>query len=602
MAAVAAPPPAAPFSPRDADQLAAAARANPRDADNQATVDLSIRLGKARSLEALDYMLQLRHAGMVSLWTNGFRGVNGGRPAPAVEERVLRIYDDDRLAWALMQALERYESPALGERLLDDVAKLAAIREERARRCRIASVKPLQPTDERMRAIESRRASSQGGIGVMGVNRGQAMPRLQCPPDFPAPVAMSRHEAAVRLVGNTSSPGIVERVTPFIRRLSMSPPIDEHARGPGIQRGVGTVSSLASIARLVATTGYAPAGPELVAALDPLEGTSASDFQAALPILQAISVLDLPEGTRAVARWVELRLVAALPADSVPDPWTFVGLLYGALPQAQIDVGELRDRVLPKVRPEIASRATAAFDGAIVVNRQLRDAKPEALIYWARSGGVRQARYLISRGVNPDTRGPHGETPLTAAFPSAWAMQKFLVESGASPDLAGEGGMTPFYLAVRYFGFNAPVDELYETLDFYRLRGANINSKTAMETPLHAAAARSVDATRYLLRHKAAIEATNARGGTPLHIAVQGGKVDVAEVLLVGGANPNAEMKDTLNLEGYRPLQMALDAKNAPMQALLEKHGASVSYPYLARRAANAAMATLIAPFFAGMH
>jgi len=601
MAAVAAPPPVVPFSAQDADQLAAAARANPRDPDNQATVDLSIRLGKARSLEALDYMLQLKHAGMVSLWTHGFRSVNGARPAPAIEERVLRIYDDARLAWALMQALERYESPALGERLLDDVAKLAASREERARRCRIASVKPPQPTDERVRAIESQRAPSQGGIGVMGANRGQPMPRLQCPPDFPAPAAMSRHEFAVRLVGNTSLPGVVERVTPFIRRLSMSPPIDEDARGPGIQRGVGNVSSLVSIARLVATTEYRPAGPELIAALDVLEGKSAPDFQAAAPILQAISVLDLPDGTRAIGRWAELRLAASVPANADPDPWTFVGLLYGALPQAQIDVGELRDRVLPKVRPELAPRASAAFAGAIVVNHQLREAMPEALIYWAQRGGLRQARYLLSRGVNPDTRGPRGETPLTVAFPGAWEMQKFLVASGASPDLPGEGGMTPFHLTVRYFGFNAATDEPFERLDYYRLRGANVNSNSAGETPLHAAAARSVETTRYLLRHKAAIEASSAMGGTPLHVAVQNGKVDVAEALLVAGANPNAEMKDAHSLEGLRPLQIALDAKNAPMQVLLEKRGATVSYPYLARRAAQIALSVVVAPFI-GAH
>lgn len=583
--------------------MAAAARADPRQANNQATVDLSIRLGKARSLEALDYMLQLRHDGMVSLWTNGFRDVNRARRAPAVEERILRIYDDDRLAWALLQALERYESPALAERLIDDVARLAAVREERARRCRLAGVKPPPPTDERVRTIESQRAS-RGAIGFLGVSGGgQVMPRLQCPPDMQAVAAVSRRELAVRLVGNTSLPGVVERVTPFIRALSRSPPVDDDARRiPGVNPGVGNVSSLVSIARLVATTAYAPAGPELIAALEPLEGKSAPEFVASLPILQAISVLDLPEGTRAIARWTELRLLAFLPANSDTDPMAFIGMLSGVLPHGQIDVAQLRDRALARAPAELAARAAAAFDAAIVANRELREAKPEALIYWARRGGIRQARYLLSRGVNPDTRGPYGATPLTAAFPSAWAMQKFLVASGASADLAGEGGATPFYLAVRYFGFDAAEEQPFEQLDFYRVRGANIDRKVAEETPLHAAAARSVEATRYLLRYKAATEATNAVGATALHVAVQNGKVDIAEALLVGGANPNAEMKDGLSLEGLRPLQIALDTKNAPLQALLEKHGATVSYAYLARRAANTAMANLMATFFAGMH
>src|SRR6185369_6382703 len=94
VAAAAAPAPVA-FTSEDAQLLAASARSHPRDMANQATVDVSRKLGAAGNLEALDYMLQLGHPMMVATWTSGFRESNRDRLSPEIEERLVRVYDDD---------------------------------------------------------------------------------------------------------------------------------------------------------------------------------------------------------------------------------------------------------------------------------------------------------------------------------------------------------------------------------------------------------------------------------------------------------------------------------------------------------------------------
>src|SRR5262249_29698205 len=78
VAAAAAPAPVT-FTAEDAGLLESAARANPRGLANQATSDLVGKLGAAGNLEALDYLLQLRHMDMVSVWARTFREKSHGK-------------------------------------------------------------------------------------------------------------------------------------------------------------------------------------------------------------------------------------------------------------------------------------------------------------------------------------------------------------------------------------------------------------------------------------------------------------------------------------------------------------------------------------------
>lgn len=75
---------------------------------------------------------------------------------------------------------------------------------------------------------------------------------------------------------------------------------------------------------------------------------------------------------------------------------------------------------------------------------------------------------------------------------------------------------------------------------------------------------------RALLAKRADIQAVNAQGWTPLHVAAAGGNVDVIGLLLQHGANVNAAS----NI-GATPLDNALTySRSQAVADLLRQHGA----------------------------
>jgi ankyrin repeat protein len=76
---------------------------------------------------------------------------------------------------------------------------------------------------------------------------------------------------------------------------------------------------------------------------------------------------------------------------------------------------------------------------------------------------------------------------------------------------------------------------------------------------------------RVLLSRSVAINATNAQGWTPLHVAVAGGDLAVIELLLRHGANVNAA-----SYVGATPLDNAMiSGQTKAVLELLRAHGAS---------------------------
>lgn len=109
-------------------------------------------------------------------------------------------------------------------------------------------------------------------------------------------------------------------------------------------------------------------------------------------------------------------------------------------------------------------------------------------------------------------------------------------------------------------------------------RGADPNqaarNPTAM-TPLHAAAssrqaAAALPIARRLLAAGAALEAIEAGGFTPLHLASAQGKRDLVELLLESGADAGA-LSDT----DASPLELAADRGFNDIVRLLERHAAA---------------------------
>lgn len=107
-------------------------------------------------------------------------------------------------------------------------------------------------------------------------------------------------------------------------------------------------------------------------------------------------------------------------------------------------------------------------------------------------------------------------------------------------------------------------------------RGADIRatSRNAMATTaVHCAitgwqAGRRAEIVTFLLDHGADLDATNAQGNAPLHLAARDGLRETVEVLVRRGANVNIRRND-----GATPLRTALKEGHAAIADLLRVHG-----------------------------
>lgn len=141
----------------------------------------------------------------------------------------------------------------------------------------------------------------------------------------------------------------------------------------------------------------------------------------------------------------------------------------------------------------------------------------------------------------------------------------------AAPDLVGarsDDGFTALHLAA-FFG-RADVTRLLLE------RGAEVAapSRNMMRvSPLHSAVAgRNVEIAEMLLSAGAGPNARQQGGWTPLHAAAEGGDVAMATLLLSGGAEPDVE-----NEQGKTPLEMAAGNGHEGVAALLRKATAGSS-------------------------
>lgn len=120
--------------------------------------------------------------------------------------------------------------------------------------------------------------------------------------------------------------------------------------------------------------------------------------------------------------------------------------------------------------------------------------------------------------------------------------------------------------------FQCELSELQKALK----AGCDVNAADNWgDTPLHTLigsimndAARA-DLMRALIEAGANVSAAGRRGKTPLHLAVEGNRMESAQVLLQAGANVNTQDKN-----GDTPLREAVDVRNTDMVKLLLEHGA----------------------------
>jgi ankyrin len=181
------------------------------------------------------------------------------------------------------------------------------------------------------------------------------------------------------------------------------------------------------------------------------------------------------------------------------------------------------------------------------------------------------ARFLLESGAVPDTQDENGFTPLLCAIiQNCVPMAELLLEHNADPNINPAGRRGPLELSAS-MGYTPLVRLLLK-------HGANPTTPNErMWTPLHVAMQADdessiVEITEMLLSTKAVdINACEENGATPLYLAVQQRRSDVAAILLRAGAIP-----DICTNSDVSPLERAVAHADHECIDVLLRHGADV--------------------------
>ncbi|AFZ07220.1 serine/threonine protein kinase [Oscillatoria nigro-viridis PCC 7112] len=179
------------------------------------------------------------------------------------------------------------------------------------------------------------------------------------------------------------------------------------------------------------------------------------------------------------------------------------------------------------------------------------------------AGSPEMAKLLIAKGADVNAKNKNGLTPLHTARSKAIA--QILLAAGAKinikEDNARNGKDRTLLHNAAKIGFKELVQQLIND-------GANVVVRDSYKrTPLHYATTKEVAALLML-----DINAMDKSGNTPLHLAVDRGSQDIAELLIANGASVNAR-----NEKGQTPLYRAIAIGHNEIAALLINNGTDVN-------------------------
>jgi ankyrin repeat protein len=176
-----------------------------------------------------------------------------------------------------------------------------------------------------------------------------------------------------------------------------------------------------------------------------------------------------------------------------------------------------------------------------------------ALMFAARDGSIEAARVLLAAGAEVDFTDPDGSTPLLVALMNGhWDVAKVLIESGADVNQWDWWGQSPLYMAVDMNTLPAgarielPTMDYATGMDIINLllaKGANPNAQLKLRPPY-----------RNVSQDRLADPAIDY-GATPLLRAAKAADLPAMKALLAGGA-----LVDLPNIYGHTPLIVAAGA------------------------------------------
>ncbi|TGO20619.1 hypothetical protein BPAE_0280g00060 [Botrytis paeoniae] len=179
---------------------------------------------------------------------------------------------------------------------------------------------------------------------------------------------------------------------------------------------------------------------------------------------------------------------------------------------------------------------------------------------------------LLRAKANTSIKNNNGETALGiraeggktvvhhAAAHNSQETLKLVLKRGASINTKDSNGNTPLHDAARH-GKTAFLGDLC-MVDGLEVNTTLPNGKAS----LHIAAERGyAEIVNVLLRHKAAINARDTSGQTPLSLAIKSQRTEIVKTLLQNGAKCTIKRK----IDGWTPLHIAVDTGNIEIARLL---------------------------------
>lgn len=167
------------------------------------------------------------------------------------------------------------------------------------------------------------------------------------------------------------------------------------------------------------------------------------------------------------------------------------------------------------------------------------------------SADLAALRAALARGVDPNTAGPDGETPLmTAAARGRIGIVRVLVRADARPEHMAPGGATALLRAAEQgrtavFDFLSPlVPAKQRVRPRRRLKEASRLPDPRSEWLRAAVLEGRVDAIAELVRSDLDVDSAGPDGLTPLYLASARGDHEAVRLLVNAGADPNVLLND----------------------------------------------------------